>query len=445
MPISKSTFVVFCCFFIFSFSLNLAAQPKPVMPEDFISVDKNQFIKDGKPYYFLGTNFWYGMNLGIANNAKYRSRLTRELDQLQALGINNLRIMAASEGPDSEPWRMSPALQPALGVYNEDLLKGLDFLLVEMAKRDMYAVLCLNNMWPWSGGFAQYINWVTGEPIPYPPPAKNGTWLKYINYSAGFFKNKAAKAAYLKHIDIIINRTNSISNIPYKEDPTIFSWQLANEPRAITTFRAYRRWIKTTAAFIKKSDPNHLVSIGSEGDAFIPFSNKFKKEHRIKNIDYATMHIWIQNWAWYDPKKPEKTFSKALSKAKNYIHKHVAIAQKLNMPIILEEFGIARDLENYDSNSPTEKRDQYYTEIFSLIHQLAIEDQPIAGCNFWAWAGEGRPNTPKAVWKVGDDFIGDPPFEYQGWYSIYNTDTSTLKIIQEYAERMNNMEETLNK
>ena len=406
---------------------------------DFITIQNKQFIRNGQPYYYIGTNFWAAMNLGIANNPTYQARLIRELNHLQSLGINNLRIMAASEGPDTEPWRMVPALQSELGKYNEDLLKGLDFLLVEMAKRDMVAVLCLNNMWPWSGGFAQYINWVTGETIPYPPPAANGKWLKYMTFSARFFKNQAAQTAYLNHIKVIINRTNSISNIPYKADPTIMAWQLANEPRAIISNWKYRKWIKKTAAFIKTLDTNHLVSIGSEGNAFVPFSNKFKKEHRIKNIDYATMHIWIQNWGWYDPTKPDKTYDKSLRKAKKYIEKHIALAEKLKMPVVLEEFGIARDLESYSSDSPTTYRDNYYQEIFDLIYQSAKKRQPIAGANFWAWGGEGRPRVPKAIWKAGDEFIGDPPFEYQGWYSVYDTDKSTLEVIKEYAEKMNQL------
>lgn len=427
-------FIIFCL--ISSF---LTTKAVGQTNADFITVKNSQFIKNGQPYYYLGTNFWAAMNLGIANNPAYRARLIRELDQLQSLGINNLRIMAASEGPDTEPWRMVPALQPALGEYNEDLLKGLDFLLVEMAKRDMVGVLCLNNMWPWSGGFAQYINWVTGETIPYPPPADGGKWLKYMNFSARFFKNKAAQAAYFKHLEVIINRTNSISNVPYKADPTIMAWQLANEPRAIISTRKYRKWIKNTAAFIKSLDANHLVSIGSEGNAFVPFATKFKKEHRIKNIDYATMHIWVQNWGWYNPSKPERTYGKALNKAKNYIRKHITLAQKLKMPVVLEEFGIARDMENYESTSPTTYRDNYYYEIFDLIHQAATKGQPIAGCNFWAWGGEGRPRIPKAVWKAGDEFIGDPPFEYQGWYSVYDRDDSTLEIISNYTKKMNDL------
>jgi mannan endo-1,4-beta-mannosidase len=52
-------------------------------------------------------------------------------------------------------------------VFNENLLVGLDFLLVELKKRDMVAVMCLNNFWPWSGGFAQYVSWANAnETIP---------------------------------------------------------------------------------------------------------------------------------------------------------------------------------------------------------------------------------------------------------------------------------------
>jgi len=75
--------------------------------------------------------------------------------------------------------------------------------------------------------------------------------------------------------------------------------------------------------------------------------------------------------------------------------------------------------------------------MFSFITQLAQQKSCVAGCNFWAWSGEGRPRVPKAVWKAGDDFTGDPPFEYQGWYSIYDTDVSTLEIIKKYATELN--------
>ena len=30
----------------------------------FITVEDGQFIRNGEPYYFVGTNFWYGAILG---------------------------------------------------------------------------------------------------------------------------------------------------------------------------------------------------------------------------------------------------------------------------------------------------------------------------------------------------------------------------------------------
>lgn len=35
--------------------------------QNFIKVSENHFIKDGKPYYFIGTNYWYGGMLGAKN------------------------------------------------------------------------------------------------------------------------------------------------------------------------------------------------------------------------------------------------------------------------------------------------------------------------------------------------------------------------------------------
>ena len=236
-----------------------------------------------------------------------------------------------------------------------------------------------------------------------------------------------------EHIEFIIGRKNQYTGNDYKNDPTIMAWQLANEPRALTNQKAYYSWVKNTSTLIKRLDPNHLVSIGSEGNAFVPFSRKFKKENNFESIDYATIHIWIQNWRWYDPEKPEKTFDKALRKAERYIRKHVRKAKKLSKPLVLEEFGIARDNGSYDPNSSTYWRDKYYTEVFSLIGELMEKGEPILGANCWAWAGEGRPREPKSIWKIGDDFTGDPPFEYQGWYSIYNSDSKTLELIKQIS------------
>jgi mannan endo-1,4-beta-mannosidase len=419
--------------------LVLIACKKESPKNDFISVKDTHFEIDGKPYYFLGTNFWYGLNLGSKSTGGDRDRLIRELDRLQSLGVNNLRIVAGSEGPDTEPYRMVPALQTKPGEYNADVAEGLDFLLDEMKKRNMYAVVCLADFWNWSGGMGQYLVW-SGEAdsIPYPPPHPGGDWNVYQKFTAKFYTNPKAVDMLNNHIKWAVSRTNSISGIAYKDDPTIMAWELANEPRGIDNIEAYRKWISSSAATIKQIDPNHLVTIGSEGTTSSEFAGTDpEKDHSDPNIDYQTIHIWVQNWSVYDPKKPDSTYDNAVAYMLDYLKKHEAVSHKLNKPLVMEEFGISRDLNNHDPNSSTSVRDKYYDKVFEAIYNYAkTENSVVAGVNFWAWGGEGRPGTIEGLWKPGDDFIGDPPHEFQGWYSVYDTDSTTNDIIRKYASLM---------
>ena len=433
---------LFASFVIISESFINAHAQSPDKTSGFVTVKNTGFQISGKPYYFLGTNFWYGLNLGSKGAGGNRERLIRELDRLKAMGVTNLRIMGGSEGPDTEPYRMVPALQTAAGEYNKDIFDGLDFLLNEMKKRDMYAVVCLNDFWNWSGGMGQYIVWSgTAKSIPYPPPAPGGDWGKYQQFTAQFYSNQKAMDMFNDFIRIIVNRKNNYSGIEYKADPTIMAWELANEPRGINNKEALQQWIDNTAGLIKKLDHNHLVTTGSEGTTSSPYAGTDpQKDHSSPNIDYITIHIWVQNWNFYDPARADATYGPALQYALKYLNDHEQIARKMNKPVVLEEFGISRDQNNYDPQSPTTIREKYYTAIFDAVYKKANQDNSVfGGCNFWAWAGEGRPKKPGGLWKPNDDFIGDPPHESQGWYSIYDTDTATIEVIKEYAEKMNSI------
>lgn len=414
-------------------------QNKILMAQSFVSIRDGRFYRGEQPYYFLGANYWYGFNLGAPGETGNRPRLLAELDQLRSLGIANLRIMAASEGPDSEPWRMAPALQPEPGIFNETLLEGLDFLLSELGKRDMTAVFCLGNFWPWSGGFAQYVAWTEDKKIPYPPPAEGGSWLGYCTFSSRFYDQKPAMELYFNLVRQLVGRVNTITRIPYKDDPVIMAWELANEPRGILRPGAYRKWIKTAAGLIKSLDANHLVTTGSEGNTNAPTGNHFSRDHHFKDIDYTTIHIWIQNWGWYDPARADSTYENALGKARKYLEKHLEKAEKLGKPLVLEEFGIARDGDDHSPEAATSWRDRYYTDIFQTVYDHAAAGRLIGGCNFWAWGGQGRPRQPKGFWQPGDEFIGDPPHETQGWYSVYDRDGSTLEIIRTFTQKINSL------
>src|SRR5665648_192543 len=114
---------------------------------EVVTVRDGVFMTGEKPYYYIGANYWYGAIIASAGEYGDRERLIRELDHLKKIGVNNLRVLAGAEGPDGEPFRVTPTLQLAPGVYSEELLDGLDFLLSEMKKRGQYAILYLTNSW----------------------------------------------------------------------------------------------------------------------------------------------------------------------------------------------------------------------------------------------------------------------------------------------------------
>ena len=135
-----------------------ACQQKPQEhQQNFVRVENGHFVKNGQPYYYVGTNFWYGAILGSEGQGGDRERLGKELDLMKEMGIDNLRILVGSDGERGVKTKVEPTLQEAPGVYNDTILAGLDYLLQELGKRDMVAVLYLNNSWEWSGGYGFYL------------------------------------------------------------------------------------------------------------------------------------------------------------------------------------------------------------------------------------------------------------------------------------------------
>jgi mannan endo-1,4-beta-mannosidase len=405
----------------------------------FITTQNGQFIRNGKPYYYIGANYWYGAILGSKGSFGNRKRLLEELDIMKASGIDNLRILAGAEGPDGEPHRVTPTLQLSPGKYNNDLLEGLDFLLSEMAKRKMVAILYINNSWEWSGGYAQYLNWNGYGDIPY--PMVNGhTWPEFMNFSSQFHHCKPCKEQFYDHVRFLLSRKNQITGIPYITDTAIMAWEIGNEPRAFSNENKplLLQFIDETSTLIKSVDPNHLVTTGTEGSWGCEGDiNLFKSIHQLANIDYLTMHIWPYNWRWLDITNISGTISSCLEKAGLYMDEHIKVADELKKPIVFEEFGLPRDNFSFDPSSTTIARDKYYEFSFSKVFENAKKGGTLAGANFWTFSGTGRPNLLNSdhFWKPGEDIIGDPPQEEQGLNSVFDAD-NTMKVVSDYNNKI---------
>lgn len=426
--------------------LALAATPASARPASpFIRVDGPRFRRGDATYPVIGANMWYAAYLGADRPYGDRARLGRELDRLQALGVNNLRILGGSE---RSPLRgaISPAFRGPGDYYDPGLLGGLDYALAEIGRRGMTAVVYLNNFWEWSGGMAAYLTYVNGgRYVEAVDPAR--PWTDFPDFVAGFYGNERAVALANDYIRALLSRTNSVTGRRYADDPAIMAWQLANEPRPAGTRAVYDRvypafltWIRTNAQLIKSLAPNHLVSTGSEG-----VIGCFQREdcavaiNTVPEIDYVTAHIWPANWGWADRKDLAGTFEAATAKTGDYIDAHVALANRLNKPLVIEEFGFPRDGGAYAPGGPTTLRDRYYRLVFDAVAAGAgaRSGGPLAGANFWAWNGEGRARHADYRWRRGDTaYLGDPPHEPQGFYGVFDADRSTQAVIRDWSRAM---------
>lgn len=403
----------------------------------FVKVQDGKFVRNGKPYYYVGTNFWYGAILGSEGQGGNRERLCKELDALKKTGIDNLRILVGSDGERGVTTKVEPTLQEAPGVYNDTILAGLDYLLMEMGKRDMVAVLYLNNSWEWSGGYGFYLEHAGEGKAPRPNEAG---YSAYMNFVTKFASNQLAHQLFYDYVRFILSRTNRYTGKRYCDDPAIMSWQIGNEPRAFSKEQLpeFEKWLAEASALIRSLDANHLISIGSEGSWGC--ENDYDCYERIcadKNIDYCNIHLWPYNWSWARKDHLIEDLGKACENTKDYIDRHLAICDRLQKPLVMEEFGYPRDGFSFSPKSTTKGRDGYYKYVFSLVADNAEQGGKFAGCNFWGWGGFAKPQHEQ--WQVGDDYTGDPAQEAQGLNSVFSTDKSTLKVVKKQVKRMSKL------
>lgn len=378
-------------------------------------------------------NLWYAAYLGLDGPGGDRGRLTRELDQLQALGVTNVRVLAASEPTAYAP--LTPVFQPAPGKYNEDLLCGLDYALDQIGRRGIKAVLYLNNQWEWSGGMSTYVNWVTGEPR----PASN-LWPDTLRYDVRFYSLSRARALYLSYLRMLTTRINQANGRRYTDDSTIMAWQLANEPRAGAEGElnavgdALLSWVTEASQLLRSLAAHQLICTGSEGLVGSGNDRNFyQKIHALGTIDYLTAHIWPFDWGWYRPADSTTTLPIAIHRTCAYLATHVAVARAAGKPLVLEEFGLPRDHGRFAPDTTTTARNTYFRAVFNYVRDGLEAQSPLVGLNLWAWSGEGVPvNSDGAHWRVGTPLCGDNGVENQGLNSLYSTDHSTLSLLQEF-------------
>lgn len=366
----------------------------------FVGTKGIRFTLNGTPWYCSGTNAYYAGLKYIMSDS--------DVDVMMKLhaqrGVNVMRVFAHSNF-DSVP----DAMMPSFGQYNEESIRRLDLAVATAGKYEIRLILVFSNYWEFTGGVQEWVDKGLGSG-------------KSLNL---FYTDSTLKGYFKDWMQHIITRRNTVSGIKYTEDPTIMAWELMNEPRSSgKNTRIICDWVWEMARFIKSLDANHLVCTGEEG--FLHDPNAKEPNAWIDNgyegvdywcniqspdIDFATLHAYPDQWGM----KPPDGYTWL---ADNFFKRRAQLAHSLGKPIILEEYGQAK---NFFGDRDT---------LLDWIHRQANDNQ--FGCTLvWAVTTRGSDGT---VYGKDD----------QGYVFLYGDDGSVALKIQIVQMKINMINDTIN-
>ena len=202
------------------------------------------------------------------------------------------------------------------------------------------------------------------------------------------------------------------------------AWDLGNELRCPKCAPGtVAKWYADQAAFVRSLDPNHLITTGEEGfygccgNPANPGSQysewaasegqDFIADHAAKDISFATIHSWVDNWG---------DISEGFQR--KWIRQHSDDATRvLKKPVILEEWG---KWLNVTAGATQADRTRYMAIVFDEIK--SIMSQPggssLQGSLFWQWYLEKQEGAPTEGGGAG-------------LFGIYESDAASFNLIKE--------------
>lgn len=101
----------------------------------------------------------------------------------------------------------------------------------------------------------------------------------------------------------------------------------------------------------------------------------FIDDHSNPNIDFATTHLWPENWGIFST-----TSLAPVEFAERWLWAHIRDAHRmLGKPLLVEEFGRSQQLDAFGGT-----RDAFYDAIFRLVEKARAEGYGVYGTAFWA-------------------------------------------------------------
>jgi mannan endo-1,4-beta-mannosidase len=259
-------------------------------------------------------------------------------------------------------------------------------------------------------------------------------------FQQAFYKDREAQTLYMQHLDRVMHRVNTVTGNRYVDDDTILAWEPLNEPQTdgdCSGDDAMISWHHNVSTYIKQQASKQLVTTGFEAKQG---ERCFKRLHSHATIDFGCAHIWTEIWGHYDMlDASDRSLSRAKQFAKAYLNDVERWSEEIGKPVLLEEFGMARDnwlnkgtMFAYHTNATTGHRDRYFGYLHDLVAKSFANGKPWIGLMPWSYGGSFRSDR-QSFNSYGMLCAGDPPQEPPGWFSVLDKDP-TMQLIKTWSK-----------
>ena len=157
-----------------------------------------------------------------------------------------------------------------------------------------------------------------------------------------FYTNETTRRLFREHLEKIATRRNTVTGKLYRDDATIFGYELMNEAQSVSLRWAERRaWIVEMSAYLKSLDADHLIASGEWGYRTAAERREWLADHSLPHIDYCDVHNY--------PRDDHNSFVESPNNLGEFIRDRVAAAYSIRKPLVFGEFGMG--VEGYNGFS----------------------------------------------------------------------------------------------
>jgi mannan endo-1,4-beta-mannosidase len=350
----------------------------------FVTAEGTRFEVDGRPFYVAGTNNHY---LGWGTRAEVDS----VLESAAGSGYNVVRgILHSVKGsPDGVARRhvwnpASTADSSNMGVhgtylaswdtarntyaFNDSATDGLgrwDYVIWKAGRLGLRLNIAMLDFWQWAGGAQQVSAWYLDDYDAANDPRR---------YTF-FFQDPRARQFYRDWTAHVLERVNPLTGLRYRDDPTIFAWDLMNEPE-VSSVGLTQSWMQEMAVHLKARGARQLVGSGSEGfyDGRAG-SDPDTEPVAAPAVDFQTWHTYPT----YHNVTPQGVV--------DLVARHCASARRAGRPVLLQEFA-------YPAGTAAERQSR--AELYRTWLDAVFANDDCAGWLYWRLEGKvkAQPTRP---------------------------------------------------